>query len=65
MYQAVVSKLLVRSVYFLGMPFGTFDAEVGLQVVFSDLPALLFMIAIVGTGTALLTPFFFVSNSFS
>eukprot|EP01127_Copromyxa_protea_P000994 TRINITY_DN1092_c0_g1_i1.p1 TRINITY_DN1092_c0_g1~~TRINITY_DN1092_c0_g1_i1.p1 ORF type:complete len:1581 (-),score=334.19 TRINITY_DN1092_c0_g1_i1:160-4293(-) len=41
---------VLRSVYFFGMPFGTFDDEVGLQVVFSDLPALLFMIAVVATG---------------
>eukprot|EP01126_Amoeba_proteus_P000938 TRINITY_DN10271_c0_g1_i1.p1 TRINITY_DN10271_c0_g1~~TRINITY_DN10271_c0_g1_i1.p1 ORF type:complete len:535 (-),score=82.43 TRINITY_DN10271_c0_g1_i1:77-1534(-) len=39
----------LRSVYFFGKPFGTFD-DVELQVVFSDLPSLLYMISVVATG---------------
>eukprot|EP01127_Copromyxa_protea_P000995 TRINITY_DN1092_c0_g2_i2.p1 TRINITY_DN1092_c0_g2~~TRINITY_DN1092_c0_g2_i2.p1 ORF type:complete len:1579 (-),score=272.12 TRINITY_DN1092_c0_g2_i2:50-4357(-) len=46
---SVLILSILRAVYFFGMPFGTFD-DVEIQVVFSDLPALLFMIAVVATG---------------
>ena len=49
-FKLIFFTLLVRSIYFLGMPTGTYSGDVGIQIIFSDLPALLFMSAVVATG---------------